>query len=310
MSDPYLLLGISKKASPEEIKKAYRKLAKKYHPDLNPDNKEIEKKFKEITAAYELLSDEEKRARFDRGEIDEQGNARSGPDFYKAYQQQAQGGFRSGGAQSFDFSDIFSNEDIFSRIFKQGPGAKTQHAERGSDLSYTLRINFLEAVLGTKRKISLSSDKHMNVTIPIGTDEGQILRLKGHGMKGTGGGPAGDVHIEIHIEPHSYFVRKGLDIYLDVPISLKETVMGEKIQVPTIHGPVMVTIPQGASTGQTLRLKGKGISPKDKTPGDQYIVFKLMLTDPKDPNLQAFVKNWDEAPSPDKSIRKSWDIKK
>lgn len=306
MADPYLLLGISKKASAEEIKKTYRKLAKKYHPDLNPGNKDIEKKFKEITAAYELLSDVEKRARFDRGEIDEQGTQRAGPDFYNAYQQQSQDGYRTGGSQSFDFSDIFSNEDIFSRIFKQN-GKASQYVERGSDVSYTLRINFLEAVLGTKRKISLSNGKDVSVTIPIGTEEGQILRLKGHGMKGTGGGPSGDVHLEIHIEPHLYFTRKGLDIYLDVPISLKESVMGEKIQVPTIHGPVMVTIPQGSETGQTLRLKGKGVAlSKDKNVGDQYIIFKLMLTDPKDPNLQKFVKNWDETPSADKSIRKLW----
>jgi len=314
MSDPYTILGVSKKASEEEIKKTYRKLAKKYHPDLNPNNKEIEKKFKEITAAYNLLSDPDKRGRFDRGEIDAQGTESPEHAYYKAYQQGSP--FSQGHSGGFDFSDIFSNEDMFSRVFKQGgtsgfgghdPRKSRPYSEKGRDVSVILRINFREAALGTKRSITLLDGKVLSVAIPAGTEEGQKLRLKGQGEKGLGNGPSGDVHIEIHIEPHPYFVRKGFDIYLEVPIGLKEAVLGKKIQVPTIHGPVMVNIPEGTNTGQTLRLKGKGIIPeKEGKPGDQYLNFKIILTNPKDPNLQKFAQKWQEEPSEEDSIRKAW----
>lgn len=310
MTDPYLLLGVSKTSSQDDVKKAYRKLAKKYHPDLNPGNKEIEKKFKEITGAYELLSDPEKRARFDRGEIDAAGAERPEAAFYRNYQQGSRG---QQGRADFDFSSIFSEgmgggggHDFFSHIFQGSPqedfsfssdpfggrrGASSRRTpEKAPNSIYTLRINFLEAALGTKRNITLSDGKTVTVTIPKGAEEGQKLRLKGQGPH------AGDVYIEVHIEPHAFFTRKKNNIYLDIPISLKEAIQGGKIEVPTIHGPVALTLPAGSNTGQSLRLKGKGIVTEKET-GDQFITFKITLTDPKDPALVQFTQYWEESPS-------------
>lgn len=313
MADPYLLLGVSKTASQDDIKKAYRKLAKKYHPDVNPGNKEIEKKFKDVTAAYELLSDPEKRARFDKGEIDETGTERPEAAFYRAYQQQ--GSRSQGGRSHFDFSNIFSDgmasggggADFFSHIFGGTPqeeytftdspfgtkrGASSRRApEKAPSMTYTLRISFLEAALGGKRNITLSDGKTVAITILHGTEEGQKLRLKGQGPMG------GDVYIEIHVEPHAFFTRKKNDIFLDVPISLKEAIQGGKIEVPTIHGPVALSVPAGTNTDQTLRLKGKGIQ-GEKGTGDQFITFKITLTDSKDPALAQFAQYWEESPGP------------
>ncbi len=304
MTDPYQVLGVEKTAPMDKIKKSYRALAKKYHPDLNPNAPEIEKKFKEITAAYDLLSDPEKRKKYDAGLIDNQGNERAPRDFYSergSFNQDPYGASASG----YDFSSIFQNEDLFSQMFNQGgdPRRSQPYAERGRDLSFVLRIGFLEAALGAKRKISLSDGKSLSVSVPAGIEEGKKLRLRGQGMKGTHGASAGDVHIEVHVEPHAYFTRKGSNIYIDVPISIKEAVEGAKIRIPTIHGPVMITAPAGTQTGQKLRLKGKGITPAEgKTPGDLYATFKIMLTNPDDGELKKFLESWTESPSPNEAL--------
>ena len=310
MANPYTLLGVSKQASQDEIKKAYRKLAKKYHPDMNPGNSEIEKKFKGITAAYDLLSDSNKRARFDRGEIDENGVERPENSFYR-YAQNGKGRQTSqpGTSPGFEFSDIFS-DDLLSRFFKQG-GKKSEADQakkkttRGNDLSYTIRISFLEATLGGTRKLTFAQGKALNVTIPAGTEDGKILRLRGQGHKGQNNGPAGDALIEIHIEPHAYFTRKGVDIYLDVPISLKEAVLGGKIQVPTIHGPVVLSLPQGTVSGKISRLKGKGVPINKDKVGDQYLQFKIIITNPQDETLKNFLMHWEESPS-GTTLRQEW----
>lgn len=311
--DPYLLLGVSRQSSQDDIKKAYRKLAKKYHPDLNPGKPEIEKKFKDITAAYDLLSDPEKRLRFDRGEIDASG-AEMRAQYYRTHQQRNQQAGQSQSGAGFDFSDMFGGDDLFSRIFKTGgpkPDTRATASKkpiRGNDLSYTLRIGFIEAATGGTRKLTLGHGKSLSVQIPAGTEEGKILRLRGQGHKGTNNGPTGDALIEIHIEPHPFFTRKDLDIHLDVPISLKESVLGGKIQVPTIHGAVVLTLPPGTNSGVISRLKGKGIElSKDKI-GDFYLHFKIIITDPKDEALNQFLTTWQETPE-STTLRQNWDQK-
>lgn len=308
MSDPYQILGLDRTASLDKIKKSYRALAKKYHPDLNPNAPEIEKKFKEITAAYDLLSDLEKKKKYDAGLIDEQGNEKAPRDFYSERGSFNQDPFSAHGG-AYDFSSIFQNEDLFSHMFHGGNSHQTRrpHAQRGRDHSFILRIGFLEAALGAKRKVSLSDGKSLSVAIPAGIENGQKLRLRGQGSKGSHGAPAGDVHIEVHIEPHPFFTRKEMDVYLEVPLSLKEAVEGTKIRIPTIHGPVMITAPEGTQTGQKLRLKGKGITPSgNKSPGDLYVTFKIMVTNPSDPQLKKFLETWQEDPSPDEALRSSF----
>mgnify|MGYP006429239383 FL=1 len=218
MKDLYKVLDVPKKAPQEDIKKAYRKLAKKYHPDLNPGNTEIEQKFKEITAAYDLLSDSEKRARYDRGEIDASGAEQAHGGYYKTYT--SGNGGRSGSKywENSDFSSMFEDDDIMSTIFGQSSGrARTGRSSgrsrapmdiRGHDVSYTLKVSFIEAALGAKRRVVLSDGHSLNVSIPPATEQGSKLRLKGKGGPGRGAGPTGDAYIEIHVDKHPYFASK------------------------------------------------------------------------------------------------------
>jgi len=277
--DPYLVLGLSRSASAEDIKAAYRRLAKQYHPDLNPGRSDIEQRFKEISGAYNLLSDPDRRTRFDRGEIDAQGNERHG--FGRSH---------SAGRGGFSFDDDDFLDGLFGRRGgSAGAGAGTR--PRGADIAYSVTVSFVEAALGTKRRINLSTGRSLDVAIPPGTTDQQKLRLKGQGTEGAGG--AGDAIVEVHVEPHPFFTRKDLDIHLEIPVSLPEAVLGASIKVPTLDGQVAVKVPRGANTGTTLRLKGKGIrGPKGDTAGDQYVKLKVVLPDPPDAELSKFLESW------------------
>jgi DnaJ-class molecular chaperone len=284
-ADPYKTLGVTKDASQADIQKAYRRLAKKLHPDLNPGNKKAEEEFKSVTAAYDLLGDTEKRARFDRGDIDESGAERPRHNFYRDFAD-------SGGPYASDegFADFASSDDILSEIL--GRRGRSSFRMRGSDVQYRMEIDFLDAVNGAKRQIVLPDNTALDVTIPPGTRDGQILRLRGKGRPGLGGGPPGDALIEIAVRPHPFFTRKGDDIHVELPISLREAVLGGKVQVPTPSGSVTMTIPKWTNTGAVLRLKRKGAPRPDGSRGDEYVTLKVALPKEPDTELERFVAQW------------------
>lgn len=300
MKDLYNILGLSKTASTSEIKKKYRTLAKKLHPDRNPDDEKVSKRFKEVSAAYSVLSDKDQRARYDRGEIDASG-AERGPfggggfrGFEEAFKGARQG--RGQGRAAFRFEG--AGADIFSELFGFGRGGNSQGKRKarrsplkGKDAEYSLTIPFLDAVKGTRSKVKLRNGKTLNVTIPAGVKEGQRIRLAKQGQKGFAGGPAGDAMIEIKIKPHPYFDRSGDDILVEVPITLDEAVLGAKISVPTISGAVKVKVPKGSSSGRKLRLKGKGVKTGKKS-GDQYVILKIVVPEKSNPELEGFLKEW------------------
>ncbi len=295
VKSPYEVLGVARDASAEDIKRAYRKLAKELHPDLNPGNKAVEQRFKEVSQAHGILGDPEKRKRFDRGEIDASGQEtpfrRGG--FYRQYAESGQGAKYS----PFEQAGDFSMDDLFSDLFRGatgGPGGKTVR-RRGADVSYTITVGFVEAATGAKKRVTLADGRSLDVTLPPGTEDDQTLRLKGKGLAGLGGAPAGDAYIEVHVEPHAFFVRKDNNVHLELPVTLQEAVMGARIDVPTVHGTVSMKIPPGSNTGTTLRLKGKGLAGrKGGQKGDQYIKLKVVLPDKPDEELTAFVERWSE----------------
>jgi DnaJ-class molecular chaperone len=288
--NPYEVLGVKPEASEEDIRAAYRKLAKKHHPDLNPGNKAAETRFKEIAAAYDLLSDKEKRARFDRGEIDASGAER--PEHaYSRYRGFAEGApgeryeFHSAeGVAPDDLDDLFA---FFARGRGGGRGPR-----RGGDVHFSLTVDFLTAVNGAKQRLSLAPDRSLDVTIPAGVRDGQILRLQGQGAPGREGAPAGDALIEIHVAPHPFFRREGDDIHLDLPVTLGEAVLGGKVTVPTPSGSVSMTLPANANTGRVLRLKGKGVPRPDGSRGDQYVTLRVVLPEGGDAELARFLRDW------------------
>ena len=288
--DPYTTLGVKKDATQDEIQKAYRRLAKKLHPDLNPGNKVAEEKFKEVSAAYDLLGDPDKRARFDRGEIDESGTERPRQQYYRDFADQDGWSAYTNNSGFSDFGDYAGTEDILSEIF--GRQGRTARRRRGQDVRYHLDLSFLDAVNGGKQSIVLPDGTTLEVNIPPGTREGQILRLRGKGRPAAGDGQPGDALIEISVKPHPYFTRKGDDIYLDLPISLKEAVLGAKIKVPTPDGAVTVAVPKWSNSGRVLRLRGRGVPRSDGGKGDEYVTLKLMLPQKPDPKLEAFVAEW------------------
>jgi len=292
-ADPYTTLGVKKDATQDEIQKAYRRLAKKLHPDLNPGNKVAEEKFKEITAAYDLLSDPVKRARFDRGEVDASGTERPRQQYYRDFADQDGWSAYTNNAGFADFGDYAGAEDILSEIF--GREGRAGRRRRGQDVRYHLALSFLDAVNGGKQSIVLPDGTTLDVNIPPGTRDGQILRLKGKGRPAAGDGTPGDALIEISVLPHPYFTRRGDDIYLDLPISLKEAVLGAKVKVPTPSGTVTAAVPKWSSTGRVLRLKGRGVPRSDGSKGDQYVTLRLVLPQKPDPKLEEFMAQWQPA---------------
>jgi DnaJ-class molecular chaperone len=288
MSDPYQLLGVARDADQDAIKKAFRKLAKKLHPDLNPGNKKVEQEFKEVNAAYDLLSDPQKRARFDRGEIDASGAERPERSFYRAY---AEGGGNAKYREA-EFGE-FSAEDILSELFGRGRRNRQPTRMRGEDVTYTLTVSFVDAANGAKKRVTLADGKTLDVTIPPGTEPGQTLRLKGQGLPGVGGGPAGDAYVEIQVEPHAFFTRKDSNVPLEVPVTLPEAVLGANLTVPTVDGKVSIKVPPGSNSGTTLRLKGRGIlDRKSGQRGDQYVTLKVVLPERPDAELAEFLERW------------------
>jgi DnaJ-class molecular chaperone len=292
VADPYTVLGVKKDASQDDIQKAYRKLAKKLHPDLNPGNKRAEEQFKDVSAAYDLLGDPAKRARFDRGEIDASGVERPQHHFYRDFAERGDSPY----TDDAGFADFATNDDILSQIF--GSDGRVNIRMRGADVHYRLELDFLDAINGGKRQITLPDGSVLDVNIPPGTRDGQILRLRGKGRPGTRGGPPGDALVEIEVRPHRIFVRKSEDIHVDLPISLSEAVLGGKVKAPTPTGPVTMTVPKWSNTGTVLRLKGKGVPRVDGSRGDELVTLRVMLPETPDPELEKFVASWRGSYSP------------
>src|SRR6267378_8245097 len=288
---PYQVLGVKPDASADEIRKVYRKLAKEFHPDLNPGKPEAEARFKSISAAYDLLSDPEKRARYDRGEIDESGAERPQRNYYRGYAEGAEGR-RYQPEGEMDVSDL---EDLFAAFGSAGRGRRGETGAgfraRGADRHFTLTVDFVTAATGGKQRLSLAPEEWLDVTIPAGVEDGQVLRLRGKGGPGFGGGAAGDALIEVHVAPHPLFRRDGGDVKIELPVSLVEAVLGARVMVPTVTGPVAMTIPKGSDTGAQLRLRGKGIQ-RPKHPGDQYVTLKVVIGASGDPELAEFIEKW------------------
>jgi DnaJ-class molecular chaperone len=300
-TDPYALLGVGREASQDEIKRRYRALAKELHPDLNPDKPEVADRFKQITAAYDLLSDADKRARFDRGEIDASGQERP-QQFYRDFADDPQATryyTREGFGDAESLHDLF--EDLFGGAAAGEEGAagggrrSFRMRARGADVSYTLPVDFLEAAKGARKRVTMGDRHTIDLTIPPGVRDRQTLRLKGQGMPGFEGGPSGDAYVEVHVQPHPLFERKDGNVHVELPVTLAEAVLGGRIEVPTIDGPVSMTVPRASNSGTTLRLKGRGIAAaKDGQRGDQYVRLKVVLPKTADPELEELVRRWAE----------------
>lgn len=289
MKDPYEILGVAKTATPDEIRSAYRKLAKRLHPDLNPGDKTAEEKFKEVSGAHDLLSDADKRRRFDAGEIDASGAERPQQRYYKDYANAAgAGGPRYQSASGF--ADFAQDDDFLAELLRR----REQQARRapGADRLYQLEVAFLDAVNGATKRITLPDGTSLDVTIPAGIQDGKTIRLRGKGAPSRGEGPPGDALVDISIKPHKFFTREGDDILLELPVTISEAILGGKVKAPTTTGAVMVTVPKGSSTGSTLRLKGKGVARRDGSHGDELIKLKVMTPPAPDAELDAFLSKW------------------
>ena len=307
--DLYQRLGVQRGASEAEIKKAYRSLAKQLHPDRNKDNPNAAKRFGEVTAAYDLLSDKDKRARYDRGEIDEEGNPKM-PFGSGGFG----GGGRPGGAGGGfdDFQGGFSGEtadlsDLFEGLFggatggRRGGGGfggfrqRARAPQKGADIAYRLTVPFVDAATLKPQRITLADGKTIDLKLPNGVEEGTKIRLAGKGEQGPDG--PGDGLVTISIAPHPFYRRDGNDIRIDLPVTLKEAVMGAKVKVPTPDGPVMMTVPKGSSSGKVLRIKGRGFTNKSGKRGDQLLNLEVSLP-AGDATLEAFVEGWNGGGNP------------
>jgi DnaJ-class molecular chaperone len=287
VKNPYDVLGVDPKVSSAEIQQAYRKLAKKLHPDLNPGDKSAEDKFKEVAAAYDLLSDAEKRKRFDAGEIDATGAERPQHQYYRDFASADDGHPYTSNS---GFADFMDSDAAFAELLRREQRARANR--RGQDLYYNLPIDFVEAITGADKRLTLPDGGTLDVKIPPGLVDGQVLRLKGKGAPGAGTGGPGDALIEVEVLPDRRFTRAGDDISLELPISLSEAVLGGKVRVATPTGDVTMSVPKGSNTGTTLRLKGKGAPRRGGGHGDEFVKLKVMLPQPPDPELEGFVSNW------------------
>ncbi|WP_150290106.1 DnaJ C-terminal domain-containing protein [Sphingobium estronivorans] len=303
MADPYSTLGVARGASEAEIKSAYRKLAKELHPDRNKDNPQAAEKFSSVTTAYDLLSDKDKRARFDRGEIDGDGNPTApfgfggGGGGFRGHPGGQGGGFEFNGGGG-DFGDIFEG------LFGGGGGAGRRGGggfgdfgrgappQKGANVSYRLAVQFVDAATLAPQRITLQDGKTLDLKLSAGVESGTQMRLSGKGQPGPGG--AGDAIVTIEIKPHPFFTRDGDNVLLDLPITLDEAVKGAKVKVPTVDGPVMLGVPAGATSGKTLRLRGKGFTGKGGQRGDQLVTL-LIDVPADDPAIQALVEGWQDS---------------
>lgn len=313
MADPYDILGIGRSASEKDVKSAYRTLAKELHPDRNKDNPKAAERFSDITKAYDLLSDKTQRARYDRGEIDLEGNPVNpfgGAGGFGGGRPGAGGGYRSeefsgfgGGGEEVDLGDLFEGLFGGGRTGPIGGGARGQGGfgrgapppRKGADMAYRLRVPFIDAARLTEQRITLQDGKTIDLKLPAGVESGTQMRLRGKGEQGPGG--AGDAIVTIEIDRHPHFERDGDRIRLDLPITLSEAVRGGKVRVPTVDGPVMLTIKPGTSGGTTMRLSGKGFSRKGGGRGDQLVTIQIVLPDDLDPLAEA-LKDWTDETNP------------
>ena len=301
MRDPYEVLGVSKKASEAEIKKAFRSLAKKYHPDTKGGDAAAQKKFQEISGAYDILGDKEKRARFDRGEIDANGNPRGFDPRAHGYEGGPFGGSGPGGGRTYtwtshdgDTAEGFRAEDIFADLFGGGTGGRRgRRARVGESYEIAITVSFEEAAHGGTRRVYLPDGKEVDVRIPVGVRDGQQIRLRGQGGEGRNEGPPGDVLLNVSVAPHPYLTRDANNLRMDLPIALQEAVLGGKVNVPTLTGSVSLSVPPNSNSGSVLRLKGKGIPAHGKEPaGDLYVKLVVTLPDSADPELRKFAESW------------------
>ncbi|QIK95279.1 J domain-containing protein [Sphingomonas sp. HDW15A] len=312
--DLYQQLGIARGASEAEIKKAYRSLAKQLHPDRNKDNPKAAERFAKVTQAYEILSDKDKRARYDRGEIDEDGNPRMpfGAGFGGGGGRSSYpgGGGGTGGFEGFpggfsadpaDLSDLF--EGLFggggARRSGGGFGRRSAPPPKGADVAYRLKVPFLDAAALKPQRVTLSGGKTIDLKLPKGVEDGTKIRLSGQGQQGPGG--MGDAIVSIEVAPHPFFAREGNDIRLTLPITLKEAVLGAKVKAPTPDGPVMLTVPKGATSGKVLRLKAKGFTDKAGKRGDMKVMLSVDLP-ADDAALRTFAESWDGGGNPRKAL--------
>lgn len=288
--DPYEVLGVPRSATDDQIRKAYLKLVKELHPDVNP-SKDAEERFKKVTAAHDILGDADRRRQFDAGEIDASGEPRR-PTWQTYSAGAGAGGSRGRSGPIFeDFGDMFS--DIFSSVGRGGGARAGGFAMRGRDVRYTLDVDFLEAVQGAKKRVTLPDNGVLDLTVPAGVADGQVLRLRGRGEPGVSGGETGDALVEIHVRPSREFRREGDDILIELPITIDEAVLGGKVEVPTVSGRVQLTIPKGTSSGQVLRLKGKGVrNATTGATGDQLVTVKIVLPETIDDSLSYFLSEW------------------
>jgi DnaJ-class molecular chaperone len=307
MRDPYDVLGVAKTATASEIKKAFRHLAKKYHPDQNKNDPKAKEKFAEANSAYEILGDENKKGQFDRGEIDAEGKPRfSGFEGFGA----GPGGFSRGqrgpgGAEHFEFhfggggpgqgGAGFDPSDIFSDLF--GAGARKARApRRGEDVAMQVTVSLAEAVKGGHTRVFLPTGRTLDVAIPVGIEDGKQIRLRGQGHAAPPGGEPGDAIVTVKIAPHPLFTVSGRDLKLDLPIAFYEAALGAKVAAPTLDGKVELTVPAGSNGGRVLRLRGKGLPAADGKPaGDLYVTLKIVLPEGADSEMEAFAQKWRSA---------------